>query len=510
MKILTAEQLSEADKYTIKKNNITSEELMEKAAVLVFNEIHKRLQGAPIPIKIFCGVGNNGGDGLVVARHLIQHGYHVTTFIVNYSDKRSKDFLSNYERIKEITKDWPLLIEDENNFPELNPGDFIIDAIFGIGLNRPIKGWMSKLITVINDSQAFTLSIDMPSGLFADQFPGSESKIIEADFTLSFQAPKISFFMPETMDFVGDFQVLDIGLDREYIAGLGSQVFLMNKPLVQSLYKHRKKNSHKGNYGHVLITGGSYGKIGSVLLTATAALKSGSGLCTVYTPKCGYEIIQTALPEAMVITDPELKLLSDGPEKFDQDASCFGMGVGVGKKQRDALYVHLEAARSPVLIDADGLNILAENKNMLGLLPENSILTPHPGELKRLLGDWNDDFDKLEKLKEFSKKYNVIVVLKGAYTFTVFKNEVYINSSGNPGMATAGSGDVLSGVITSLLGQRYSPISAAVLGVYLHGLAGDIVSSKLGYESVTAGAIAQHIGRAVQELFRSETNESAK
>ena len=510
MKILTAEQLSEADKETISKQDITSEELMERAATLVFNEIHHRLDGALIPIKVFCGIGNNGGDGLVIARQLIQHGYQVTIYVVNYSDKRSDDFLANYEKLKDISNDQPVLIKGEENFPEINTGDFVIDAMFGIGLNRPIEGWVGKLVRLINDSQAFTLAIDMPSGLFSDQVPGENAAVINADFTLSFQAPKLVFFLPETMDHVGDLQILDIGLDREYLGEVKAPAHLIGKAEAASLYKSRKINSHKGNYGHALIIGGSYGKIGSVLLTATAALRTGSGLCSLYVPKCGYNIIQTGLPEAMVLTDKEDQLLSGYPEDFEADVVCFGMGAGTAKKTVETFKDLLNTVKSPVLIDADGLNILSKNKELLDLIPENSVLTPHPGELKRLIGEWKDDFHKLELAKDFSKKYKVIIVIKGAHTFTIQGDEIYVNNSGNPGMATAGSGDVLSGVITSLIGQSYEPISAVILGVFLHGKSGDISASELGYESVLAGDIAKNIGRAAKDLFMNEMKDSEK
>lgn len=510
MKILTARQLSEADKETIEKQNITSEELMERAATRVFEEIHKRLEGAPIPIKIFSGIGNNGGDGLVIARHLIQHGYHVTVYVVNYSDKRSEDFLANYDKLKEVTRDWPELIKKTEDFPEIKTGDFVIDAMFGIGLNRPIKGWLADLVKLINKSQAFILSIDMPSGLFSDKIPAKDAAVIEANFTLSFQAPKLVFFLPETMDYVGDLQVLDIGLDREFLGNLKSQMYLIGKEEALSLYTPRKANSHKGDYGHALIVGGSYGKIGSVLLTAKSALRTGSGLCSLYIPKCGYNAIQTGLPEAMVLTDDHEKLLTSYPENFDADVVCFGMGAGTAKETSIAFRRMLEHTKFPVVIDADGLNILSENDEFLELMPKNSVLTPHPGELKRLIGEWKDDFDKLEKVKAFSKKYEITMVVKGAHTFTINKDDIYVNNSGNPGMATAGSGDVLAGVITSLIGQGYEPVTAAVLGVYLHGASGDIAASKIGYESVLASDIAKNMGRAIKDLFQPTLNDSEK
>lgn len=508
MKILTAEQLSEADKTTIEKQHISSEELMERAASLVFEEIHQRLDGAPIPIKIFCGIGNNGGDGLVVARYLKEHGYNVKVFIVNYSDKRSDDFLANYEKLKKLGNDWPVSIKKEDDFPEIHTGDFVIDAIFGIGLNRPIEGWMGKLVNYINDSGAFVLAIDMPSGLFSDKVPGKDAAVIKAAYTLSFQTPKLVFYLPQTMDYAGKVQILDIGLDKRTISEAKSGMFLIEHAEARMFYKERKKNSHKGDYGNVLITGGSYGKMGSVLLAATAALRTGTGLCTLYIPKCGYQIIQTGLPEAMVLTDENEKMLTDFPEDFGADVNCFGMGAGKDEKTVSAMKKFLSSSKSPVVIDADGLNILSENKELLELLPENSVLTPHPGELKRLIGEWKDDFDKLDKAKAFSKKYKITLLIKGAFTFIVSDNEVYINSTGNAGMATAGSGDVLSGVISSLIGQKYNPVVASVLGVYAHGLSGDIAAAELGVESVIAGEIARNMGKAFMRLSEdSSVNE---
>lgn len=501
MKILSAKQLSQADKHTIEKQNITSEELMERAAVLVFNEIDRRLQGAPIPIKIFCGIGNNGGDGLVVARHLIQHGYHVQTYIVNYSEKRSGDFLSNYKKLKEITSEWPELIKNSDSFPEIATGDFVIDAIFGIGLSRPVEGFTADLVKYINSSQAFTLAVDMPSGLYSDKAVEKDAAVIEADYTLSFQAPKIAFFMPDTMDFVGELQVLDIGLDREFLANVESNIYMVGKDQAMSLYIPRKKNSHKGDYGRVLIAGGSYGKMGSVLLSAKAALRTGTGLCSLYIPKCGYDIIQTALPEAMVITDLESNLLSDFPTDFDADVVCFGMGAGTEEKTVAAFRKLLENSDSPIVVDADGLNIISKNKELLDLLPEGSVLTPHPGELKRLIGEWKNDFDKLEKTKELSRKHKILILIKGSHSFIINSDEVFINTTGSPGMATAGSGDVLSGIIASFIGQKYNEVAAVVLAVYLHGLSGEIAGLKLGLESVMAGDIADHVGIAIKSLF---------
>ena len=504
MKILSASQIKEADRITLEKQEISSIDLMERAAGLVFNEIHKRLQGAQIPVKIFCGIGNNGGDGLVIGRLLLESGYDVTIYVVNYSDDRSQNFLVNYDRIKNMTKKWPVLLKSEADFPEISYGDFVVDAIFGVGLNRPLVDWVANLVKHINASGAFVLAVDMPSGLMADADVEDKESIIKANFTITFQAPKMAFYMPDTAPFVGDLQIIDIALDREFLKETAGVAQLISKNEARVLYRPRNRFSHKGTYGHALIIGGSYGKIGSVGLTATAALRAGAGLVTIYAPKCGYEILQTLLPEAMVITDPHVEMLTN--IEFDLDPEVIGFGVGAGTKEETvaAFKDLLEKFKKPVVIDADGLNMLSKNTELLKLLPENSILTPHPKELERLIGKWKDDFEKLQKIKEFTTRYNIILVLKGAYTFTVTSGNVYINTSGNPGMATAGSGDVLTGVITALVGQGYKPLEAAVLGVYLHGKAGDLAAAELSYESTLAGDIAKKTGAAIFDLFETE------
>lgn len=509
MKILSARQIQEADKLTLEKQEISSIDLMERAATLVFNEIHKRLQGAQIPVKIFCGIGNNGGDGLVIGRLLIEAGYDVTLYVVNYSDDRSPNFLTNYDRVKNLTNKWPVLLKTEEDFPEINYGDFVVDAIFGVGLNRPLVEWVANLVKHINASEAFVLAVDMPSGLMADAPVRDKESIIKANYTITFQAPKIAFYMPETASYVGDLQIVDIALDREFLQQTPAVAQLISKPEAKALYKPRNKFSHKGTYGHALIIGGSYGKMGSVSLTTTAALRAGAGLVTVYAPKCGYEILQTLIPEAMVLTDPHEEIITSIEYEFDPDVIGFGVGVGTREETVEGFKNLLKKYKNPIVIDADGLNILSKNKALLDLLPEGSVLTPHPKELERLIGKWKDDFDKLEKVREFTLKYKLILVLKGAFTFTVTSKDVFINTSGNPGMATAGSGDVLTGVITAFIGQGYDPLRASILGVYLHGRAGDLAAADLSYEGIIAGDIAKNTGAAILDLFKTEpTNPS--
>ncbi|MBU3823117.1 NAD(P)H-hydrate dehydratase [Flavobacteriaceae bacterium XHP0103] len=510
MKIFSKEQIYEADKLTVERQEISSAELMERAGTQIFNWMHLRMQGAQVPIHIFCGIGNNGGDGLVLGRQLILDGYNVYVYIVNYSDKRSKDFLVNYDRIKNVTKDWPVLLDSENDFPEINPDDIIVDAVFGIGLNRPVADWVKSLFQHFKESKAFTLSIDIPSGLQTDVVPKDENGVVWANYTLSFATPKLVFFLPDTSKYTQQWEVLDIGLDNDFLFTTTTEADLIGKNEVLTMYMPREKFSHKGNYGHSLIVGGSYGKIGAVVLASKAALSAGAGLVTAYIPKCGYTVLQSAVPEAMVITDVKEEIISNVEFNIQPNVIGFGVGVGTVGKTVEAFERFLKTNTLPLVIDADGLNILAENKALMKLLPKDSVLTPHPKELERLIGAWKDDFDKLEKAKAFSKKYQLVLVIKGANTMTLYQDKLYINTTGNPGMATAGSGDVLTGIIVGLISQGYNPLIATVFGVYLHGKSADIAIEDYGYQSLLASHIIEYLGAAYLDLFKQPENVQEK
>jgi len=509
MKIFSKGQIYKGDKLTAKKQNISSTELMERAGIQIFNWLNVRMQGAQVPIHVFCGIGNNGGDGLVVARHLILHGYNVHTYVVNYSDKRTKDFLKNYDRIKESTKRWPNMLESESDLPEINKDDIIIDAIFGIGLNRPIDDWVKKVFQHLKKSEAFTLAIDIPSGLYTDKVPKNGNGVVWANYTLSFQSPKLVFFLPDTAKYIGQWEVLDIGIDLDYLSATETEVELIGKNEVLMVYKPREKYAHKGIYGHSLIVGGSYGKMGSVVLASRAALTIGAGLVTSFVPKCGYEILQTSIPEVMVLTDADEQHITN--LTFDIEPTVIGLGIGMGTEtaSQNALTEFLKTNKTALVIDADGLNILSQNNELLDLLPAQTVLTPHPKELERLIGKWKNDFDKLKKAKAFSIKYDCILVIKGSNTITVYKEKYYVNTTGNPGMATAGTGDVLTGVITGLISQTYEPLTAAIFGVYLHGKSADIAIEALGYQSLIASDVIANLGKAYIDLFvQPETNPS--
>lgn len=508
MKILTPDQVYQADKFTIKKQEINADELMERAAVGLFNWLHHRLEGAPVMIRLFCGIGNNGGDGIALARHLLDHGYHIEVYVVNYSEKRSPEFLKNLERLKD-RKIWPEFMDENSELPPISDKDIVVDAIFGIGLNRPPAPWVGELIRHINASGAFTLAVDVPSGMFADK-RSEEGMIINANYALAIQSPKIGFFLPDMGKYVESWDVIEIGLDLGFIADLETTYEYVQLQDIRPWHKARKRFSHKGTYGHSLVIGGSKGKIGAIRLTAEACLKAGSGMVTAMVPQCGYIPLQSSLPEVMVLTDKEEEKLSKIETELEPDAVGIGPGMGTSDATISAMGKFLDRYKGPLVVDADGLNILAKEPAYLEKLPPGSILTPHPKELERLIGAWKDDCQKLEMAKAFSKTHKCVLVLKGSYTITIYDDKGFVNSTGNPGMATAGSGDVLTGMITALLAQGYSPERAAVMGVYLHGLSADLKVSDTGFEALVASDVIRGLGAAYLYLHRGGPAQQSK
>lgn len=508
MKFLSASQMYKADEATILNKPISSIDLMENAGLLCFKWIVDNLTIENRSIYIFCGIGNNGGDGLVIARRLIQSGYKVCTFVVNFSKNRSGDFTTNYNRL--IDQGHPIIeINKKSDLPDINKNEFIIDAIFGIGLSRKPKGLVKEVIQHLNVSGAEIISIDFPSGLPTDRstndqefhVPDKES-IVKANVTLSFQNPKLALVLPENQDYCGDWQLLNIGLDKSFINSLESKYCLIEKKFIKEIFIKRSKFSHKGTFGHSLIVGGSFGKIGATVLASKAALKIGSGLVTAYVPKCGYQIVQISIPEVMVEVDGENKLEFFN-YKTQPNAIGIGIGMGVEEKTVVGFKNFLKENKLPLVIDADALNILSNQSGLLELVPNNSIFTPHPKEFERLVGKWDNDYNKLEKLIAFSEKYKSVVVLKGAYSAIAYQGRIYFNSTGNPSLATAGSGDVLTGIITGLIAQNYSALNASILGVYIHGKTADIaLENNFSMESFTASDCIHFIGEAINDLSK--------
>lgn len=498
IKIFNSKQIKSWDVTTIQRQSISSLELMERAATAFSKEFKNHFQ-LTVPVVIICGVGNNGGDGLAIGRILYQEGYTVRCFIVGDVDKGTGDFLANLERATQLN-----LVTRVTSISEiiLSDNEVVIDGLFGTGLSRPVTGLEAQVIGLINLHKNSVIAIDIPSGLYPDRT--ADGPVIQATNTFTFQVPKLTFFFPENEIYVGKWKLLDIGLDQKFNSDTSTSVCLLEASDISNDFITRSRFAHKGNNGHLLLVAGSYGKIGASVLAAHAALRSGCGLVTVYIPGCGYQVIQTALPEAMVITDPEEKFISDLPEL--KVYGCVAVGPGLGTHPATVRVVEnlLTNCSCPLVIDADALNIISENPGLISLIPKHSILTPHPGEFRRLAGSWKNDTEKFEKLKDFAKKIELVIVLKGAYTLLAMPDgSVYINQTGNSYMATSGCGDVLTGMIAALICQGYTAQQAAKMGVWLHGLSGDIATQ--GRFPILAGDLITQIPQAWNQLFGQKT-----
>lgn len=501
MKILPIEKVREADAYTIENEPIVSIDLMERAATQLLIWIDKNITKDK-KISIICGLGNNGGDGMALARLLSDKSYKVEVLIIKYSDKSSRDFDINLERLLKSTSVEIFEIKKDQEIPDLKDKEVIVDGIFGSGLSKPVEGFIAKVIDNINDSGAEIISIDVPSGLFADKSnTGLKGSIVKANYTLSFQFPKLSFLFAENEKYVGKWYILPIGLHKEYIDKVEVKDYLVEKEDFKDQLKLRNKFDHKGHFGHALLISGSYGKMGAAVLASKACLRTGAGLVTVHVPKTGYQIIQTAVPEAMNSIDPSDNVFSDFIDTSNYNAIGIGPGIGMDKATQGALKLLIQNVSTPMVFDADAINILAENKTWIPFIPELSIFTPHPKEFERLTSKAANNFEQHKIQREFSIKYKAYVVLKGAHTvISCPDGSCYFNTTGNPGMATAGSGDVLTGIILGLLAQNYHPKISAIFGVYLHGLAGDIAEKKIGQEAMIAGDIVDKLGKAYRKL----------
>lgn len=502
MKILNINQIRAVDLHTIENEPITSIDLMEKACGSFTDWM---LENIPIDqkIHIICGLGNNGGDGLGIARLLTQVTYQVEVYIVRYSQKFSEDFAINEQQLRAMDTVQIHDISTINELPEFEKEAIIIDAIFGSGLSRPIKGMIAAVVEKINESEATVLAVDIPSGLYMDK--QSEGAIVKADYTISFELIKLAFLLPQHEQYVGDWCLVPVGFDKAFIAQQKTKFHFLEETDIQKLVRKKSKFSHKGTNGHALIIGGSYGMMGACLLGSKCCVKAGAGKVTAYIPKCGYDVLQIAVPEVMVITDGEYKHLSVLPIIHRESTTvkevwknaiapvtirkpkyeAIGVGIGMGKaaKTQDMLLDLLRQSKQPLVLDADALNIISMN-DWLQYVPENSILTPHPKEFKRLLGladKWLNDYDMLEKLVAMAHKYKIYIALKGHHTAIACPDgNCYFNSTGNPAMATAGSGDTLLGIITAFMAQGYDSKSSAILGVYFHGKAGDYAAEAKG------------------------------
>lgn len=477
MKILSAPQIKRADAFTVASEKILSVDLMERAAVAATDWI-KLYFAKQQTFYVFCGHGNNGGDGIAISRLLIESGYSVKCYIVNHSNY-SNDCSLNKTRLMQLYPKSITNISAIDEFPIIPAGTVIIDALLGIGIFGEPNGLYRDLILKLNTLQLPIVSIDVPSGLNCDDVTQHKSTIIKATHTLCFQLPKFSFLFPETHEFVGDWYILDIGLSAEFIEQEPCKQFYVNATFVKSLNKKRDKYSHKGTFGHGLLVSGSHGKIGASVLAAKSFLRSGAGLLTVMLPQCGYEIMQVAAPEAMTLVSGENEINVGDLNTSSYKVIAVGPGIGTSEQVQKSVLKLIQSVDAPLVLDADALNCISQNRHILEVIPKNSIITPHLKEFERLTEVANSDFHRHQLQKKFSVEHEVIVVLKGAHTcITTPSGESYFNSSGNSGLAKGGSGDILTGLIAGLLAQNYSPINAAIIGVYIHGLAADITKTK--------------------------------
>jgi NAD(P)H-hydrate epimerase len=502
MKLFTADQIRKADQYTIKHEPVASIALMERAAAQCFRYITRNFNREHA-VYIFVGPGNNGGDGLALARMLADDGYYVYAGILNFTDHFSEDFQVNFDRLKNEGRVKWHYINEVSQIPDTSEKSILIDSVFGSGLTRPLKGLPGEVIEELNKREAVKIAVDIPSGLFAEEnIHNDENVIFQADYTLTFQFPKLSFFMPENDCFVGKWEVMDIHLHQDFIQKESSAFHLLQKSEIAPMLRSRSKFSHKGTYGHGMMIAGSYGMMGASVLSVKSCVKTGIGLVTAHIPRTGVDIIQISAPEALVSID-ESDIIFTGCNHLEKyNAIAIGPGLGAKTNTVKGLKDLIDKVEVPLIIDADGLNILSDHPEWLKFLPHHTVLTPHPREFERLFGKCNTGVERVNRAIEKAKEFDVIIVLKGAYTtIATPEGKVYFNSTGNPGMATGGTGDVLTGVILSLRSQGYEAAEACCLGVFLHGLAGDLAAQEKSIYALAAGDVVHFIGKAYTELI---------
>lgn len=498
MKVFTTSQIRDIDAATIKNEPVASIDLMERAAQACADWLSERFDRDD-PFMIFAGPGNNGGDGWAIARLIADKGFtNIHLYQVQLSAELSPDSAVNRQRLIRQDRVPVSVIGSSADFPTISPPAMVMDALFGSGLSRPLQGLAAELVKHINTSGCRVIAVDIPSGLMGEDNAGNTmDSVVRAHHTLTFQFPKLSFFFPENEAFIGEWTVLDIGLHRESIEKIPVPYYYIDGTDIAIRISPRRKFSHKGTYGHALLLAGSYGMMGAAVLASRACLRAGVGLLTAHIPKQGYWIMQIAVPEAIVSLDPSEECFSELPDLKPYTAAAVGPGIGTRPAVKEALNFLFLKCGVPLVIDADALNLIAVHKEMQQRIPENSILTPHPKEFERLAGKTDTGYERLMKQIEFARIHKVIVVLKGANTSIAMPDGTcFFNSTGNPGMATGGSGDVLSGILLSLLAQGYKPADAALVGIYLHGLAGDCAATKTGRHALIASDIIDNLGDA--------------
>lgn len=508
MKIINSEGIQKIDTATCENQQISSIDLMERAAAAVTREITARFLPSQ-RIVVIAGPGNNGGDALAVARMLIEQGFrNVEIFLFNVKGKLSHDCDEECKRL--ITMDGINFTEITHAFnpPHLGKNDVVIDGLFGSGLNNPLQGGFVAVARYINESGAYIISIDIPSGLFNEWNSHINMRdVVHANLTLAFQLPRLSFFFSENYNVLGEWKLLDIDLDESKIKEIQTNYYVIDSRNIVPLLHRRLPFTGKRDYGSALIFAGSTGMTGAAVLAAEAAMRSGAGLVTVHSAKRSIDIVQTAVPVAMFEPDRNDHFISDMKIHHNHQAVAVGPGIGTQAVTIEALQFLLQNCNAPLILDADALNCISQRPALLSLLPPKTIITPHVGEFDRIFGEQRSSEDRLKTAVSMARKYNIIIVLKGHYTAIIRPTgRVYFNMTGNPGMATAGSGDVLTGIITAFLAQGYNPEYAATIGVYVHGVAGDMAAEKFGEFGMIASDISKFCGRAIHDILSSRKN----
>jgi hydroxyethylthiazole kinase-like uncharacterized protein yjeF len=467
--LLIASQIREADAYTITNEPISSIDLMERASKAFVGWFINHFQDKKKSISVYCGTGNNGGDGLAIARLLDDHGYNLINIkITRFSDKASDDFNANLKRLGKIKA---YEIKAGDTFPE-EKGDIIIDAMLGSGLNKPLAGEYKTLVEYLNSLEKTVVAVDVPTGFFADGEIPKEAAILRSDLTITFQQPKINFLLPESGPYIDCCEVVKIGLSEEFINSADTPFLYVEESDMRKLIKHRHRFSNKGTYGHALLIAGKNETMGAALLSASACAHAGAGLTTACIPQSGLVALNSYMPELMAIIRTNEKLPNIEWDKFSTIA--IGPGLGKDTEALKLLKAILKNYKKPIVVDADALNLLSENKALLKKIPAGSVLTPHMKEFDRLFGTHTSWWQRLQTAKEKAVELHINIVLKNDYTITATpEGKLYFNSTSNAAMASGGMGDVLTGIISALLAQKYSPQDACILGVYIHGKAGD-------------------------------------
>ncbi|MBD1365504.1 NAD(P)H-hydrate dehydratase [Mucilaginibacter sp. ZT4R22] len=467
--LLIASQIREADAYTIAHEPISSIHLMERASKAFVGWFINHFPDKRKSISVYCGKGNNGGDGLAIARLLDDHGYNfINIKITRFSDNASDDFNANLKRLGKIKR---VELKSGDTFPD-EKCDILIDAMLGNGLNKPLAGDYKKLVTYLNSLDKTVVAVDVPTGFFTDGEIPKDATILRSDLTITFQQPKINFLLPESGPYIDCCEVVKIGLSEEFINSADTPYLYVEESDIRKLIKQRHRFSNKGIYGHALIVAGKDETMGAALLSAAACAHAGAGLTTACIPQSGLSALNTYMPELMAIIRKEGKIPDIEWDKFDTIA--IGPGLGKDAEGLKLLKAILKNHKKPIVVDADALNLLSENKALLKKLPAGSALTPHMKEFDRLFGAHTSWWQRLQRAKEKAAELNINIILKNDYTITATpEGKLYFNSTSNAAMATGGMGDVLTGVIASLLAQKYSPQDACILGVYIHGKAGD-------------------------------------